>query len=258
MAYFRSGDAAVYYEEYGSGPTLILLPGLLGTIDTTWRRFVPELAAAFHVVVADLRGHGRTNNPAGVLTMDLLADDLAALVDALDADRPCVAGYSLGGFIALTCGLRRPELLRGVAVHAMKWFWTPDDIVRMQESLDPAQAEADPGGRAARLRADHAPGNGDEGWRALLVQAQGLLTTLAPPRKDMDPATAAFPVLVTTCDGDSFVTPEECRRLADLLPAAEVHTLPDCRHPMQSLQRHPYSALLTSFFHAAEGRPTRS
>lgn len=68
MAYGRSGDAVVYYEEYGGGPTLILLPGLLGTIDSTRRRFVPDLAAAFHVLVADLRGHGRTNNPAGVLT----------------------------------------------------------------------------------------------------------------------------------------------------------------------------------------------
>jgi pimeloyl-ACP methyl ester carboxylesterase len=249
MAFIRSGDAAVYYEEYGSGPTLILLPGLLGTIETHWRRFTPDLAREFHVVLVDLRGHGRTNNPAGILTFDLLVRDLSTLIDTLEIPRPLGAGYSLGGAVALHYGLRTSSSLGALATHAMKWFWTPDAVATISAGLDPDALAAEGGMRLEQLRADHAPGNGEEGWRLLLDASRTLIGSLATAHIPAAALQAArFPVLVTTCAGDTLVTPAETRRLAHLLPDAEVAVLETCRHQMQSVQRQPFADLLARFF----------
>jgi pimeloyl-ACP methyl ester carboxylesterase len=251
MAFIRSGDAAVYYEEYGSGPTLILLPGLLGTIETHWRRFAPELAREFHIVLVDLRGHGRTNNPGGILTLDLLVGDLAHLIDTLEITRPLIAGYSLGGAVALHYGLRAPASPGALAVHAMKWFWTPEAVAALSTALEPDALAAEGVTRLEQLRAEHAPGNGDEGWRRLLEGARTLVAsaaaTVVPPSSLQ---AAQFPVLVSTCAGDTVVPPDECRRLTAQLPDAETAVLADCRHPMQSLQRQPFAELLVRFFSA--------
>ena len=103
--------------------------------------------------------------------------------------------------------------------------------------------------RLEQLQADHAPGNGDDGWRSLLEGARTLIGSLATAHLPVAALQAArFPVLVSTCAGDTLVTPEESRRLAHLLPDADVAVLENCRHQMQTLQRQPFADLLARFF----------
>jgi len=73
-------------------------------------------------VTVDLRGHGRSAKPDGPYDMATVADDVAAVIRALDLDRPVVAGQSWGGNVVLELALREPALVRGVVCVDGGWL----------------------------------------------------------------------------------------------------------------------------------------
>jgi pimeloyl-ACP methyl ester carboxylesterase len=108
----------LYYETHGSGRPLILLHGGLGSGEM-FGPILPTFAAHHQVVAPDLQGHGRTADIDRPLSVELMADDIAALTGHLGLDRPDVMGYSLGGGVAFFLAARHPELVgRAVVVSA--------------------------------------------------------------------------------------------------------------------------------------------
>jgi pimeloyl-ACP methyl ester carboxylesterase len=100
----------LYYEIHGAGRPLILLHGGLGALEM----FGPNLTAlakGHKVIALDLQGHGRTADIDRPISVELMADDVAALIRYLKLDRPDVMGYSLGGGVALQTAIRHPELV---------------------------------------------------------------------------------------------------------------------------------------------------
>ena len=102
------------YEEYGTGPPVVLVHGLGGTGTDIWKHVIAELAGEFRVVVYDLRGSGASEATPGPYTIDLLQQDLDALLAALDLGPAGLVGHSLGGGIVLAEAARRPERVRAV------------------------------------------------------------------------------------------------------------------------------------------------
>src|SRR5438552_1864703 len=98
----------LYYETYGSGRPLILLHGGLGSGEM-FGPVVSALAEHHRVILPDLQGHGRTADIDRPLDVRFMADDIAALIDHLGLEKPDVAGYSLGGGVALQVAFRHPE-----------------------------------------------------------------------------------------------------------------------------------------------------
>ncbi|WP_101296589.1 alpha/beta fold hydrolase [Halegenticoccus soli] len=106
MPTVRTNDVETYYERRGRGHPLVLVHGAW-TDHRMWARQVETLADEYDVVAYDVRGHGRTGGSADQrYSVELLAADLKALVDALNLDRPYVCGLSLGGMIAQTYAVR--------------------------------------------------------------------------------------------------------------------------------------------------------
>ena len=75
---------------------------------TMWRPQLAAFAADYALLAYDLRGHGGSSAPAGDYPLELLADDLAALLDALGIGRCRFVGLSLGGMIGQMAALRNP------------------------------------------------------------------------------------------------------------------------------------------------------
>ncbi len=249
MSLIRSKDAALYYEEHGSGEPLILLPGLLGTVESHWRRFIPELARRFHVIAVDLRGHGRTDNPSGMIRMHQLVTDLFAVYDALEIDNAHICGYSLGGYIGLAFGVQHPGRVLSLFMHGTKFYWTPEAVSSAVRELDPETILAKVPKWGAQLQRDHAQANGDEGWKALLRSAAEFIHTLpAEGLTDQSVRLAVFPVCVSVGDGDELIPIEEAKKLAAALPHARHSVLPGTRHPMQFVQKQLFLDSLASFF----------
>jgi pimeloyl-ACP methyl ester carboxylesterase len=116
MARIQVNDVELYYEEHGAGDPLVLVHG--SWVDHhTWDPVVPGLAASFRVVTYDLRGHSRSERPPGPVARTRHEDDLAELIEALEAGPVTIAGNSYGAAIALGLATRRPELVAGVVVH---------------------------------------------------------------------------------------------------------------------------------------------
>ncbi len=112
------GDTHTVVRTLGEGPPLVLLHGLM-TSAYSFRYVVHDLARDHTVYVPDLLGHGEASLPAGPMPPELVADWIAALLRALDLNRPALVGNSLGGWLGIWVALRRIDLLsRLVVVHA--------------------------------------------------------------------------------------------------------------------------------------------
>ena len=107
------------YRAMGRGPLVLLLHGF-PDFSYTWREQLPALAAAgYRAVAPDLRGYARSDKPRRVRSydVDVLADDVAALVQALGERRAAaVVGHDWGGVIAWRVAERHPGLVERLVV----------------------------------------------------------------------------------------------------------------------------------------------
>ena len=106
----------------GVGPALLLVHGLSSNA-RTWDGVAIALSGLGHpVATVDLRGHGRSSKPDGPYDVPTVAEDVAALLDELDLDRPIVAGQSWGGNVAVELAARRPGAVRGIVCVDGGWL----------------------------------------------------------------------------------------------------------------------------------------
>ena len=110
------GGASLKVFDEGAGTPVVLLHSL--TFHSgIWQAQAGALARDHRVVRIDLRGHGGTAWPEpDDVTLEDMADDVLAVMDALDLPAAVVGGLSLGGMVALRVALRRPERVRGLAL----------------------------------------------------------------------------------------------------------------------------------------------
>jgi pimeloyl-ACP methyl ester carboxylesterase len=133
----------LYYETAGTGRPLILLHGGLGAIEM----FGPNLAALAtgrEVIAVDLQGHGRTADIDRPLSVELMADDIAALIRRLRLEEADVIGYSLGGGVALQTAIRHPEVVRKLVLVSTPFKRSAfyPDILAQQGLVSAGAAEA--------------------------------------------------------------------------------------------------------------------
>ncbi len=118
--------AGLYYEVHGAdaAPPLILSSGLGGSADY-WKPNLRAMAAHFRVIAYDQRGTGRSDRALpDTVTVDDLADDIAALLDALRIERADVMGHAAGGVAGLALALRSPKRVRKLL--AVNGWASPD------------------------------------------------------------------------------------------------------------------------------------
>lgn len=111
----RRGDADLYYEVTGAGPALVFAHGLGGNHISWWQQ-VPHFARRYTCIVFSHRGFPPSGRVPGVRAPDLYADDLAALLDALEVSEATLVGQSMGGWTCLEYALRRPERVRALVM----------------------------------------------------------------------------------------------------------------------------------------------
>lgn len=107
----------LYYEDFGTGPPLLLVPGL-GADTRLFGGITGPLGATCQVVLFDPRGGGRSDKPPGPYTVEQMADDAAGLLDALGIEQAVVLGYSMGGRIALSLALDHSTRVRRLILAA--------------------------------------------------------------------------------------------------------------------------------------------
>src|SRR5262249_44523971 len=123
---FDSAGTKIYYTTEGNpkGDAVILIHGLAAHSDINWRR--PGINALldpdFRVVSFDLRGHGLSDHPHEMERYGIeTVEDIRRLMDHLHIEKAHLAGYSLGGFLALKFAALHPERCLSLAICASGW-----------------------------------------------------------------------------------------------------------------------------------------
>ena len=106
--------ASLLYSRSGDGPPVLLIQGV-GVVGNGWTPQVDGLRGQFTLVSFDNRGIGASVNRDGRLTIDEMAADALAILDAEGIDRVHVAGHSMGGVIAQALALGVPARIKSLA-----------------------------------------------------------------------------------------------------------------------------------------------
>ena len=101
----------LYYELHGleDRPVLVLNNGIIMNAASSWVFQTRALSAHYRVLQYDCRGQGESDHPKEPYSMAQHAEDLAALLDALEIDRAHIAGISYGGEVAQAFALANPN-----------------------------------------------------------------------------------------------------------------------------------------------------
>jgi pimeloyl-ACP methyl ester carboxylesterase len=202
----KTGYAAVnglnlYYEIHGNGEPLVLLHGGLGA-GSMFGNNVLELSRIRKVILVDLQGHGRTADIDRELSVELMADDIAALLKHLNIPKADIMGYSMGGGVALQIAIRHPGVVNKLVVASTPFkrdgFYP--DILAQQAQIGPEAAEMMKQTPMYQLYDSIAPKKED--WKRLITKIGETM------KKDYDWTasikTIKAPTLVIAGDADIF------------------------------------------------------
>jgi pimeloyl-ACP methyl ester carboxylesterase len=229
MPSFQHGAVDIAYLDDGEGEPIVLVHGFASTKEVNWVNpgWVATLKGASRRVVAlDNRGHGASTKlyePADYRT-ELMAADVAALIEHLGLRRADVMGYSMGARIVAFLAQARPDLVRsvilgGLGYHLVDGVGLPESIAEALEAPSLADV-ADPQGRQFRAFADQTRSD----RRALAACIRGSRQTMTREAA----AALRLPVLVAVGTRDDVAGSPEA--LAALIPGAQALPIPDRDH----------------------------
>ncbi|MEM7025513.1 MAG: 3-oxoadipate enol-lactonase [Pseudomonadota bacterium] len=107
----------LHFEDVGPGDTpALVFSNSIGTEFRIWRELVTLLPDELRVICYDKRGHGLSECPTGPYAMNDHMRDLAGLLDRLEVKQATIIGLSVGGMIAQSLAVARPDLVRGLVL----------------------------------------------------------------------------------------------------------------------------------------------
>lgn len=128
----------MYYEIYGQGKPLVLIHGGGSTIETTFGRIIPLLAAYRQVIALELQAHGHTGDRDTPLSFEQDADDVAALLKNLQIANADFLGFSNGGQTLIEMALRHQGVVNKLIIASAFYKRSAVAIPNFWEGFDHA------------------------------------------------------------------------------------------------------------------------
>jgi pimeloyl-ACP methyl ester carboxylesterase len=263
----RAGDLDIWTERVGQGPDVLLIGGGGDTVES-WQFQLDGLADRYRLTAFDNRGAGRTAMPGGSASVEMMADDAAQVLGALEVASAHVAGFSGGSIIAQELALRHPELVRSLVLQST---WpVMDPYLRTWVLFVRWLVEVAPSERAflegffldiytARAHNDGTVAQFIEEVLAFphkqrTEHLQGFLDAFVDhDTTDRLPQVAA-PTLVLAGGRDSTSRPELCRAVAELIPGARFEVMEEEAHqPFQEIPEE-WNTRVDAFWRELEAR----
>ena len=246
-----AGNAIEYaYRDLGEGDVpLVLLQHFRGNLDNWDPALVDALAADRRVVTFDNVGVGATTGRTPN-TVEAMAHDAIAFIEAMDVQRVDLLGFSIGSFVAQEISLIRPDLLRRVVLASSApqgadgmHRWAPEVIGAVGapqtsprgyiEVFFAPTATSREAGQQAAERIFGRTTNRDEPttWQTRQAQYDAVCAWGTPNHSLLQRVAAInLPVFVANGDSDPMILPRYSYLLAGLLPDARLTIYPDSAH----------------------------
>lgn len=241
MQFARLNDINVHHQVIGSsaGRPWLVFVNSLGTDFRIWRDVIVRLAGDYGILAYDMRGHGLSDVGRTPYSIELLADDLAALIDHVGARAPIiVCGVSVGGMVAQSLAVRRPDLAHALILcdtlpkmgDAASWnariaTIESDGIASIADTImerwfTPAFRRTSPDFPGYRNMLMRQPMDGYIATCVALREAD--LSALLPKIR--------VPTLCVVGDRDGAPTPRLVADFAKAIRGAHLEVVPDCGH----------------------------
>jgi len=216
--YLELNGVRTWYDVNGAGePVVLLHGGLSDSRESTGN--LATLADEYRVYRLDRRGHGRTSDPDGPLSVRAMADDMIAFLEKVVGGPAALVGYSAGGSVALQVARDAPDLVTRLAL--ISTAVNPDGML---VAPDPA---GEPPPALVRLYGEVSP-HGPEHFPVVLRKVAEAVTA-GPWLTETDLARVRCPTLVMASD-DDIVSLEHTIALYRAIPDAELAVIPATTH----------------------------
>ena len=234
----------VAWFEVGRGEPVVLIHGLADD-HRAWRRVLAPLAIARRAILYDLRGHGQTEFGDADGTLRQLGDDLVALLDALELPRVTLAGFSLGGTVAMRAAIDHPGRVVALALVATSsrvnaaaraWYETR---ARLVDDGDPElRTTLDADTRDVYRNRPDEIADGLTIRRQSTADARGYanacraMAALNQAPLDDELGSIAVPTAILAGDADRHCPPRAGEIVAARIAESTLQVLPDTGHPI--------------------------
>jgi pimeloyl-ACP methyl ester carboxylesterase len=244
-----STSSTLYVDHRGDGPAVLLIAGL-GDPAEAWQLQLEAFADRYHVIAFDNRGVGRSPLPDGPLSVEGMADDAAAVLAGLDIAAAHVVGFSGGSIIAQELALRHPDRVVSLVLNSTwaqpdryltamveSWRWMAEHAPDARSFLQAFYAwiytaRAHENGLVDQLIADALDFPHPQSLESLHRQIDAFASHQTIDRL----ARIAAPTLVIAGGQDIACPPRLGRIVADAIPGAQFHVMPDEAHqPFQEV-----------------------
>jgi pimeloyl-ACP methyl ester carboxylesterase len=256
----------VTYREVGSGPTLVLIMGYAGTMQTWDPHFVDMLALHYRVIIFNNAGIDGTASLPSPLTIDKMADQTGALISALHLRDVNVMGWSMGSMIAQALAILHPRQVSRLILLAT--------FSGLGNAVQPSQkaVNALTSGNAAAAQADLFPANQTmaadafDGSLAAFAAAPSTSATVIAAQKaavlswfnGKDPTghkanEISVPTLIADGANDHIVAAVNDRDVTNEIPGSQLVMYPDAGHAFLFQEGEPFIFKVRMFL---SGKPT--
>lgn len=269
--------ATLHYELHGDrGEPMLFIQGV-GVVGNGWKPQVDGLAANHRLLTFDNRGLGQSTLPAdGTLSIEAMADDACALLDAAGWDAAHLVGHSMGGVIAQRLALTHPR--RALSLALLCTVARGADAVRMTPRMIWTGLRTNVGTKAMRRRAflelicapeflasadcaalarELAPLFGHD-----LAEQPPIAMKQAMALRRYDSSAelaklAGIPTLVVSAEHDPIAPPRYGRQLATLIPGARFVEITGASHGVPIMRAAEVNQLLAGFLATAQPSDTK-
>jgi pimeloyl-ACP methyl ester carboxylesterase len=242
----------IHYEVAGEGPALLLTHGYSSTGEM-WRGQIAALSPHFQVITWDMRGHGASDYPQdqAAYSEDATVADMAALLDAVGAERAIVGGLSLGGYMSLAFHRAHPERTRALLIVDTGPGYKNDqardgwnaNAIRRAERLE-ADGLGDLSNASAEVRqARHRDATG------LARAARGMLTQRNARVIESLPGIAVPSIVIVGANDTPFLAASDY--MAAKIPGARKVVIADAGHSANIDQPDAFNAAVLGFLEDA-------
>lgn len=239
---------AIHYQVHGSGPTLLLSHGFSATGEM-WTGQLPALTPHFQVVTWDMRGHGQSDYPEdqAAYSEEATVADMAAILDAVGADKAIIGGLSLGGYMSLAFHRANPDRTRALLIidtgpgykkDEARAGWNATSLKRA-ERYETEGLGLLAGGSAETRTARHRDATG------LARAARGMLTQRDARVIESLPDIAVPSLVVVGADDTPFLAASDY--MAGKIPGAKKVVIPKAGHAANIDQPEAFNAAVLGF-----------
>jgi len=231
--YYKIRGLNMYCEIYGKGKPLVMIHGNGGSIEA-FHKNIPYFSKRYKVIAVDSRAQGKTMDNKDSLSFEMMADDVAALLDELKIDSAYILGWSDGGIVAIEMAMRHPH-------KVIKFAATGANVTTDSSAFAPSFWKEATTQYQAGKNKTFATAKEKNDWKLFMLD--WLQPNIAPSQLQQ----IKCPALIIAGDKD-LISLQHTQSIFQNIPNAQLWIMPNCSH--STLQEYPeeFNKKVDAFF----------